>query len=58
MMMLSVSKEGRDLETDKDPNNGPITNILVENCIFDHTSGSCMTCGSESVRVSNVLMRG
>ncbi len=50
-------KGGKGPEADKDPNNGPNTNILVENCIFDHTSGSCMTCGSESVRVSNVLMR-
>lgn len=50
-------KGGKGPEADKDPNNGPNKNILVEDCLFDHTTGSCMTCGSESVRVSNVLMR-
>ena len=42
---------------DQDTYNGPNKNILIEDCFFDHTTGSCMTCGSESIHVYNVLMR-
>lgn len=50
-------KGGKGPDADKDSTNGPNRNIYVTECIFDHTTGSCMTCGSESVQVSNVIMR-
>lgn len=50
-------KGGKGPEADKDETNGGNENILVEDCFFDHTTGSCMTCGSEAIHVRNVLMR-
>lgn len=50
-------KGGKGPYADEDPTNGANKNILVEDCFFDHTTGSCMTCGSESIHVYNVLMR-
>jgi len=50
-------KGGKGPWADKDTTNGPCENVLVENCVFDKTTGSCVTCGSESVHVRNVLIR-
>lgn len=50
-------KGGKGPYADQDTINGPCMNVLVEDCIFDHTTGTCMTCGSESIHVRNVLMR-
>jgi polygalacturonase len=49
-------KGGKGPWADKDPDNGPNTNILIE----DNTYGFChstFTCGSENVHTRNVLMR-
>lgn len=50
-------KGGKGPWADRDTTNGPCRNILVEDCHFDNTTGSCLTCGSESIHVRNVLMR-
>ncbi len=50
-------KGGKGPYADKDDSNGPCYNVLVEDCLFDKTTGSCMTCGSEAIHVHNVLMR-
>jgi len=50
-------KGGKGPWADRDSTNGPCQNILIEDCLFDHTTGSCLTCGSESIHVRNVLMR-
>lgn len=50
-------KGGKGPYADQDPANGINENILVENCFFDHTTGCCMTCGSECIHVRNVIMR-
>ncbi len=50
-------KGGKGPWADTDPANGPNSNILVEDCFFDRTTGSCVTCGSECVFTTNVLIR-
>lgn len=50
-------KGGKGPWADQDPVNGPNRNILVEDCFFDHTTGSCITCGSECILASNILIR-
>jgi len=48
-------KGGKGPWADEDPNNGPNTNILIEN----NTIGFChsaLTCGSESIHNRNILM--
>ncbi len=50
-------KGGKGPDADKDGNNGPNYNILIEDTLFDNTTGSCMTCGSESIHAYNILMR-
>ncbi len=50
-------KGGKGPWADEDPANGPNMNILVEDCFFDHTTGSCVTFGSECVYAYNVLIR-
>ena len=49
-------KGGKGPYADQDTYNGPNKNILIEDCFFDHTTGSCMTCGSESIHVYNVCL--
>lgn len=49
-------KGGKGPWADEDPNNGPNKNILIE----DNRYGFChsvITCGSENIHTSNVLMR-
>ena len=65
----SASADGIDLDvctnvhvkgcriTVNDENNGPNSNILVEECFFDRTTGSCVTCGSECIQTHNILIR-
>ena len=50
-------KGGKGPWADTDPVNGPNGNILVEDCFFDHTTGSCLTCGSECIQTHNILVR-
>lgn len=50
-------KGGKGPYADQDSTNGPCKQILIEDCHFDHTTGSALTCGSESIHVRNVLMR-
>lgn len=50
-------KGGKGPWADTDPNNGPNSNILVEDCFFDHTTGSCVTCGSECIQTHNIIIR-
>ncbi len=49
-------KGGKGTWADKDPDNGPNRNILIENCTFGFVH-SCLTLGSESVEDRNVVMR-
>lgn len=49
-------KGGKGPWADKDPNNGPNFNILIEDCVFGWCH-STFTCGSESIHTRNVLMR-
>lgn len=50
-------KGGKGPYADTDKNNGVNENILVEDCFFDKTTGSCITCGSECIHTRNVLVR-
>lgn len=49
-------KGGKGTWADKDPDNGPNRNILIENCTFGFVH-SCLTLGSESVEDHNIVMR-
>lgn len=49
-------KGGKGEWADKDPDNGPNENIVIEDCDFGFVH-SCLTLGSESVRDSNIVMR-
>lgn len=49
-------KGGKGPNADKDENNGPNRNILIENCTFGFCH-SALTFGSESIDSRNVLMR-
>lgn len=50
-------KGGKGPWADEDPDNGANENILVEDCFFDRTTGSCVTCGSECIRTRNIIVR-
>ncbi|MBQ5582562.1 MAG: exopolygalacturonase, partial [Bacteroidales bacterium] len=50
-------KGGKGPWADTDPANGPIVNVLVEDCFFDRTTGSCVTCGSECIGTHNIIVR-
>ena len=49
-------KGGKGTWADKDPNNGPNSNIIIENCRFGKVHG-CLTLGSESIENHNIIMR-
>ena len=51
-----VLKGGKGTWADKDANNGPNYNILIQNCHYGTVHG-CLTLGSESVRDRNVIIR-
>ena len=51
-----VLKGGKGTWADKDPDNGPCRNILVERCHYGFVHG-CLTLGSESLDDRNVVLR-
>ena len=51
-----VLKGGKGTFADKDPDNGPNYNILVQNCEYNVVSG-CLTVGSESLNDRNIVLR-
>ena len=50
-----VLKGGKGTWADKDPNNGPVYNVLVKNCHYGKTHG-CLTLGSESLHDWNIVL--
>ena len=51
-----VLKGGKGTWADKDPENGPNNDIIIEDCTFGQTH-ACLTLGSESVEDRNVILR-
>jgi len=51
-----VLKGGKGTWADKDPNNGPCHNIIIEDCTYGKVHG-CLTLGSESLDDRNVILR-
>jgi len=51
-----VLKGGKGTWADKDPDNGPCENIIVQDCEYGKVHG-CMTLGSESLHDKNVILR-
>ena len=51
-----VLKGGKGTWADKDPNNGPNFNIIIEDCVYGRVHG-CLTLGSESLYDKNVILR-
>lgn len=49
-------KGGKGTWADKDPNNGPNYNIIIQNCRYGVVHG-CLTLGSESVTDRNIILR-
>lgn len=51
-----VLKGGKGTWADKDPDNGPNSNVIVEDCTYGKVH-SCMTLGSESLHDRNIVLR-
>ena len=51
-----VLKGGKGTWADQDPNNGPNSNIIIEDCTYGRVHG-CLTLGSESLYDKNVILR-
>lgn len=51
-----VLKGGKGTFADKDPDNGPNYNIIVQDCTYGKVHG-CLTLGSESLHNRNIVMR-
>lgn len=51
-----VLKGGKGTWADKDPDNGPCSNIIIEDCTYGKVHG-CLTLGSESLHDRNVILR-
>ena len=51
-----VLKGGKGTWADQDPNNGPCSNIIIEDCVYGKVHG-CLTLGSESLHDRNVILR-
>ena len=51
-----VLKGGKGTWADKDPDNGEVSNVLVQNCHYGFVHG-CVTLGSESLHDWNVVLR-
>jgi len=51
-----VLKGGKGTFADRDPDNGPNYNIIVENCDYGFVHG-CLTLGSESLHDRNIILR-
>ena len=50
-----VIKGGKGTWADKDPNNGPVYNVLVDKCRYGKAHG-CLTLGSESLHDWNIVL--
>ena len=53
---LIAIKGGKGPWADTDPDNGPVRNVLVEDCHFGHGPG-VLVFGSECVRAENIVLR-
>lgn len=51
-----VLKGGKGTFADKDPDNGPNHNVIVQDCTYGKVHG-CLTLGSESLHNRNIVMR-
>ena len=51
-----VLKGGKGTWADKDENNGPNSNIIIEDCTYGKVHG-CLTLGSESLFDHNIVLR-
>ena len=51
-----VLKGGKGTWADKDVNNGPSSNIIIEDCVYGKVHG-CLTLGSESLHDKNIILR-
>ncbi len=51
-----VLKGGKGTWADQDPNNGPNSNIIIQDCHYGRVHG-CLTLGSESLHDRNVVLR-
>lgn len=51
-----VLKGGKGTWADKDPDNGPCNNVIIQNCTYGKVHG-CLTLGSESLHDRNVILR-
>lgn len=51
-----VLKGGKGTFADKNPDNGPCRDIVIQNCTYGRVHG-CLTLGSESLHDSNVVLR-
>lgn len=51
-----VLKGGKGTFADKDPDNGPNYNVVVQDCTYGKVHG-CLTLGSESLHDRNIVMR-
>lgn len=51
-----VMKGGKGTWADKDPNNGPNENVIIQNCTYGFVHG-CLTLGSESLYNKNIVLR-
>ena len=51
-----VIKGGKGTWADKNPDNGPCRNIIIEDCIYGKVHG-CLTLGSESLDDHNIILR-
>ncbi len=51
-----VLKGGKGTYADKNPNNGPCSNIIIEDCTYGKVHG-CLTLGSESIHDRNIILR-
>jgi len=51
-----VMKGGKGTFVDKDPNNGPNYNVIIEDCHYGFVHG-CLTLGSESFEDRNIVLR-
>ncbi len=49
-------KGGKGPWADTDPNNGPNERVIIEDCVYGFCH-SCLTCGSESIRNRNIILR-
>lgn len=51
-----VLKGGKGTWADKNPDNGPVCNVIIEDCVYGKSHG-CLTLGSESLHDWNIVLR-